>query len=52
MSSFLKFIALRGKVSNVNYRSISTLGSQLFATKTVQKHDFNRAVSEAEKIVG
>lgn len=31
---------------------VSTTDSQNVATKTAQKHDWNRVVSEAEKIVG
>lgn len=37
---------------NVRWLSTSECRSEKLATKSVQKHDWNRAVSEAEKIVG
>lgn len=39
---------------NINNRLISTsyVKREKLATKSVHKHDWNRAVSEAEKIVG
>jgi len=42
----------RASLSHARTLTLSPMLAEKLATKTVQKHDFNRAVSEAEKIVG
>lgn len=40
------------EINFVRHISVTHVITDKLATKTVQKHDWNRAVSEAEKIVG